>query len=287
MQAFEAVIDVADLLDEHVDGFGGPVRRAGGAVGQGLAAAKRRRSWLGHGPPRRVAGLGYVEVMCSRFLDDPPTEDHPYAVIANRIPLGAKVLDVGCSEGHLGAYFASKAKAIVDGIEPDEARAKAAQGRLRAVINATAGVDPPNPPYDVVLFIDVIEHIVDAAAALTWASHRARPATRRGRQLSIDGYICAMVPNAAHIGVRKKIALGDWSYADEGTFDRTHVHFYDTRTVGDLPPNGLQETWRWYWICTPKRWPLPQKWSGRHWPNLLAQHTVVEWRLQRVNQSAL
>jgi hypothetical protein len=118
------------------------------------------------------------------------------------------------------------------------------------------------------MFCDVVEHIADPIPILEWARDL----------LSLGGYICAMIPNGAYISARTKILKGDWSYQDEGIFDRTHLRFYDTRTIANLRVSGMRQSWRWYWIRTPRWWPLPYRWSGAKWPNLLAHHVVVEWR---------
>ena len=193
---------------------------------------------------------------------------HAHERLRSLLDEGAKVLDVGCGYGVIG-QFLSSGGIQVDGLEPDPERAAQASGRLRHVVTGAAGDAAPDPPYDAVLFLDVIEHLHDVGSALMWAAGLLRPA----------GVIYTSVPNAAHITARKKLALGDWSYHDAGVFDRTHVHFYDIMTMGRIGAGvGLLETNRWYTYSVPRLWPLPRAWSCRRWPNLLADHALIAWR---------
>jgi cyclopropane fatty-acyl-phospholipid synthase-like methyltransferase len=212
-----------------------------------------------------------------RYGKDVPTLDatDPWHRIHARISPGATVLDVGCGSGELGVLL-SQTAANVDGIELNEERAAEARQRLRTVVNDEGGpsVDADLPgPYDVVIFADVLEHIVDPAQTLSWAASKLAP----------DGKVLAMIPNSANWKFRRKILKGDWSYADTGYFDRDHVRFFDVATARRLGTEvGLTETAIEY---IPERLPKPlNKWyrgasfAADHRPNLFAGHVLVEWR---------
>lgn len=86
---------------------------------------------------------------------------------------GLRVLDVGCGQAGASHAFA-QAGAIVDGLELDgrlvaEARSAHSHPRLRLVqgdITRASTLGELAPPYDLVLYRDVLEHIPDPDAAL-------------------------------------------------------------------------------------------------------------------------
>ncbi len=201
--------------------------------------------------------------------------DHPWHRLRELVPPGSAVLDIGCGSGDLGRFLADRAS-HVDGLEPSAERAEVARRYLRRVVNGVTG-GPTDaelaPTYDVIIFADVLEHIADADAALHWA--RAR--------LSPNGRIVALIPNSANWKFRRKILMGDWSYADTGYFDRDHIRFYDVRTARRLGEDtGLVETAVEF---TPGELPKPFRHSlaaatraTALRPNLFAGHVLIVWQ---------
>lgn len=165
--------------------------------------------------------MGYEASRYAKTLRDLAPE-HPFEVLSREFRPGNTVLDIGCGSGEVGAYLATNG-VIVDGVEPNEERARVASDKLRKVlIGLPLEVeDRLDDHYDGAIFIDVIEHIVDPLPVLQWA---ARKATR----------VYSFIPNAAYYPARIKILRGDWSYKDAGIFDRDHVRFYDLRTMKEL-----------------------------------------------------
>ena len=125
---------------------------------------------------------------------------------------------------------------MFDGIEASEERAELAARHYRTIHVGGFETMPPTPlGYDVVLFLDVLEHLVDPNAAMRWATERIAP----------GGAVIALIPNGAHFTARLKIARGDWSYTDTGLFDRDHVRFFDLSTMGQVADgSGLEEVSR-------------------------------------------
>ena len=207
-----------------------------------------------------------------------PPPGHPAAVLLESIGPGAKVLDGGCGSGEVGAYLAA-AGAIVDGVEMSAERAALAARRLRIVEQAAVGEDFDggrlDPTYDTVLLIDVVEHFTDPAPALDWCR----------RRLGADGRILCLLPNSAHYRFRQKILRGDWSYQDQGLFDRDHVRFYDVRTASEIPDRAaLRETSRRYFGRFPRWLPRPlHDLALRRWTNLFAYYTLLEWKPATLN----
>ena len=140
----------------------------------------------------------------------------------------ARVLDVGCSSGYLGAALA-RAGRTVTGVERDPTAAEVARGRLDEVlvadINATRLSELfADRQFDVVVFGDVLEHLVDPAQALLDAAGLLAP----------GGAVVASIPNVAHGSLRLALLEGRWQYRDEGLLDRTHLHFFTRSEVMSL-----------------------------------------------------
>lgn len=212
----------------------------------------------------------------TRYHKDVPTllADHPWHRVHARVNPGSIVLDVGCGNGGLGQLLMGTATAV-DGVEANPLRAEEARTCLRSVVTGFAGDDIDQTlsgPYDVIVFADVLEHIVEPEPILGWAATK----------LAADGKILALIPNSANWKFRRKILKGDWSYADTGYFDRDHVRFFDVETARrlvdgiDLVESGLE--------FVPERLPKPvNNWArGAQYaanlrPNLFAGHVLLEW----------
>lgn len=129
-----------------------------------------------------------------------------------------EVLDVGCSDGGLGAKM--KDFGIrVSGMEAyPEAAAKASRKLDHVLLGDIEHVDMPYTPgqFDAVVFGDVLEHLVNPWTALA----KVRPYLRRG------GTVLASVPNVGHISVVAPLLGGRFTYTDSGLLDKTHLRFF-------------------------------------------------------------
>jgi 2-polyprenyl-3-methyl-5-hydroxy-6-metoxy-1,4-benzoquinol methylase len=157
-------------------------------------------------------------------LGDLAREAGPRADIFRSILPGSRVLDVGCDTGRLGQILSQQKGAVVHGMERDPAAAAEARGRLAEVWQRP--VDAPDSftglgPYDVVLFLDVLEHLFDPWDVLRRAAHVLRP----------GGVVHALVPNIAHVSVVRRLVQGRFEYADFGTMDRTHVRWFTRSSI--------------------------------------------------------
>jgi 2-polyprenyl-3-methyl-5-hydroxy-6-metoxy-1,4-benzoquinol methylase len=144
-----------------------------------------------------------------------------------QVPSGKKVLDVGCNRGGLGvALKEADPGREVWGIEPTEAADHAAAVLYKAV----RGFFPADVPgdwsdFDVITFVDVLEHIPDP-----WEALRATRSL-----LAPTGRVLALIPNIRCIQVSLELLLrGEWHYDDVGLLDRTHLRFFTRRSIEEI-----------------------------------------------------
>lgn len=147
-------------------------------------------------------------------------------LVVSLVPRGARVLDVGCGTGELTALVRDECGARVVGVEPDPLRA--ARARERG-IEVHEGVLTPSlasalGTFDVVLYADVLEHLVDPLGELEKAAQFLAP----------DGVTIISVPNVAHWSVRVNLLRGRFNYAPTGIMDATHLRWFTSRTLLQL-----------------------------------------------------
>ena len=145
-------------------------------------------------------------------------------MVYRAIPAGSRVLDVGCDTGRFGGELKQRKGCTVCGIESDALAAEAARARLDQVQvqeihdeSSFAGLTG----FDVVLFLDVLEHLADPWAALAGAR----------RSLRIGGKLFVVVPNIAHISVVRRLLKGEFEYVAHGTMDRTHLRWFTRKSL--------------------------------------------------------
>lgn len=149
---------------------------------------------------------------------------HELAVGERQAPLS--ILEVGCASGYLGASLVARGHRVT-GVEPDPASAHAAARVLTDVWNGGLHdylATHPQARFDVLLFGDVLEHMVDPADAL----RHALPHLREG------GRIVVSLPNVAHGSVRAMLLEGRFDYEERGILDRTHLRFFTREGIAKL-----------------------------------------------------
>ena len=138
------------------------------------------------------------------------------------------VLDVGCSNGGLGAVLMAKGKVVV-GIDIDEGAVAAA--RVAGLEAHVADIQQTpltsivgSRRFDCVIFGDVLEHLVDPGSVLAGARE----------VLSAEGFVLVSVPNVANASMRLALLTNRWDERDMGLLDRTHLRFFTLDTFLDL-----------------------------------------------------
>jgi methionine biosynthesis protein MetW len=140
------------------------------------------------------------------------------------VPLTARrLLDVGCSNGSLGAALrAAVPGRTVWGIEADPAFCREAAPRIDRVIqsdlNRLAWAETfADQRFDAVIFADVLEHLLDPWTVLRSAI----------QVLSPGGVVIISVPNIRHVSAMYSIAVrGRFPRRERGLFDKTHLRWF-------------------------------------------------------------
>jgi hypothetical protein len=89
--------------------------------------------------------------------------------------------------------------------------------------------------FDVVIFSDVLEHLVDPSEVL----RAVRPLIAPG------GYVCSSIPNIAHGSIRLALLAGRFDYAELGLMDRTHLRFFTREGMRHLFAAAGYEVREW------------------------------------------
>jgi trans-aconitate methyltransferase len=164
---------------------------------------------------------------------EPGYYDNDRSDVALHVPHTAlTILDVGCGRGRLGALLKSRVPhRRVVGLELN---AEVAAGACTVLDDVIIGdlnhIQLPfaHATFDCVIFADVLEHMVDPAAAL----RKIKP------YLQAEGVIVCSIPNIRHYTTFLHLATRGWEYTDFGLFDRTHVRFFSLQGMRQLLSDG-------------------------------------------------
>lgn len=137
-----------------------------------------------------------------------------------------KVLDVGCAKGILGETIKKKYGCEVYGVELNEAIAAEAMTKLNTVF--CVDIEKADLPFhndlDVIIFADILEHLIDPWTALKNTLKWLKP----------DGIIVASIPNTAHYSIVSDLLRGQWDYIPFGLLCITHLRFFTKRTIVEM-----------------------------------------------------
>jgi O-antigen biosynthesis protein len=175
----------------------------------------------------------------------------PDVVAALPRPLG-RVLDVGCGAGGLAAGLRSAGAQAVVGVESQPSAAARAREALDEVV--VAPVEDAfeqlqaHAPFDTLLCLDVLEHLVDPCVVLS----RLRELSRPGAHLQVS------VPNARHYSLLRDLLLhGTFGYTDWGHRDSTHLRWFTRRDLVVLVGDAG-------WQVSGTSWPPLGRSAGLH-----------------------
>lgn len=134
-------------------------------------------------------------------------------------PQADRVLEIGCSSGQTLAWLKQRWPQAettgVDGYAPIKPQLE--RNADRAIIHDLEQPLPDLGTFDLILALDILEHLREPQAALRDLVARLTP----------GGRVIVSVPNVAHFSVLRDLVLKRrFDYRDAGILDRTHLRFF-------------------------------------------------------------
>ncbi len=146
---------------------------------------------------------------------------HTWAIAA--VPPGSSVLDLGCGPGGVAAELVRKGctVTVVDRQPP----AAAIDGLTVLVHDLEEPLPLDAGAFDVILLLDILEHLRDPEAFLGGLRSHFGHEPRR---------LVVSLPNVAFVVVRLMLLLGQFNYGKAGILDRTHTRLFTFRSARHL-----------------------------------------------------
>ncbi len=146
---------------------------------------------------------------------------HTYALDA--VPTGSKVLDIGSGPGGLAQELEKRGCEVT---VVDQHAPSAPVGNTKVIVQDLEGeLQFDVHDYDILLLLDVIEHLKSPEAFLE----------RLRAQFDHDKRTLVLTtPNIAFVVQRLMLALGQFNYGKAGILDRTHTRLFNFRALEAL-----------------------------------------------------
>src|SRR4029453_9811097 len=135
---------------------------------------------------------------------------------------GRRLLDVGAAHGMLSRQLTQRGWRVT-AIEGDPALAQAGARHCERMIPVNLDREIPvgEGPFDVIVYGDVLEHLVDPLRVLV----------ELDRCLVPGGFVIISLPNIAHLWIRLLLLVGRFDYLDRGILDHSHLRFFTERSM--------------------------------------------------------
>ncbi|MDF2378545.1 MAG: bifunctional glycosyltransferase/class I SAM-dependent methyltransferase [Verrucomicrobiales bacterium] len=148
------------------------------------------------------------------------SEGSSHVVVKRMIGSGKVVLDIGCGEGSFAAQLREQGN-TVSGIDVLASPAHRDKMEQYYQVDLDQGLDSclteiQGFRYDIILLMDVLEHLRNPSQLLLQLRSVADPGT----------LILCSVPNVANITVRLSLLFGRFTYSEKGILDKTHLRFW-------------------------------------------------------------
>lgn len=145
--------------------------------------------------------------------------------IVMQVGKNKKILEIGSSSGYMTKFFLKNGCAV-DIVEINKEAISKIPKQVTNAINDSvenpAIIKNLHANYDFIIMADVLEHLLDPKKALENLFKIASPNTK----------LVISMPNIACWEMRKNLFFkGDFEYQESGLLDRTHLHFFTTKTL--------------------------------------------------------
>jgi glycosyltransferase involved in cell wall biosynthesis/2-polyprenyl-3-methyl-5-hydroxy-6-metoxy-1,4-benzoquinol methylase len=155
--------------------------------------------------------------------------DSSHTAALARIKQGARVLDLGCGSGEVGALLRRRSGCTVTGVGRDAAAAE----KLDAFVPHDLGTGPPDVIYaelDYVLLLDIIEHLP--------SPERFVDQLRAKLKFCPHVTIIASSANVGFFVTRFMLLFGQFNYGKRGILDLTHTRLFTFASLRRLFEQG-------------------------------------------------
>jgi len=175
---------------------------------------------------------------------------------------GRRLLDVGAADGLLSRQLTA-AGWRVTAIEGDPALAQVGARHCERMITVNLDREIPagEGPFDVIVYGDVLEHLVDPLRVLV----------ELDRGLGPSGFVIISLPNIAHLWIRLLLLVGRFDYLDRGILDHSHLRFFTERSMRAMLADAGLSIERFTATPAPLYQILPVSW---HRPWVAATHSI-------------
>lgn len=146
-----------------------------------------------------------------------------------------RILEIGCGTGNTLAWIKEQYNCSwTGGVEIFDYAAKAAVQKIDTVYSVDIEkIELPIEPasLDVILCLDVLEHLVDPWEVINKMTVFLKP----------GGSLIASLPNTRNFHVSFSLLfLGEWNYTSDNFLDKTHLRFFTRKTaISTLECSGL------------------------------------------------
>jgi cyclopropane fatty-acyl-phospholipid synthase-like methyltransferase len=133
------------------------------------------------------------------------------------------VLEIGCGAGVTGELLERRLGCRVTGVELNPIAAREAASRISRVIAGDVLQVAVEDRFDLVLALELFEHLVDPDAFLA----------RTRRWLRDEGALLLSVPNVGHWSIVEDLLAGRFDYLPIGLTCFTHYRFYTRASLAE------------------------------------------------------
>ena len=152
--------------------------------------------------------------------------DSSHSAILNFVPAGAKVLDLGCAGGYMGALLQRDRGCLCTGVDEFPLSQNVVLNRFIQHDLNSGLPELVFSDYDCVLLLDVIEHLVSPELFLDRLRESMKYCTRTK--------VIITTPNIGFIIIRLMLLLGQFNYGKRGILDLTHKRLFTFASLARL-----------------------------------------------------